>query len=138
MFTFCYQDFPISHDEKVQFTILICVFFSFLFIYFQIIAWADFLLLLEGEAVHLPAPKTSYAKDFVIESDTPIFCTTSQPIQLIRGGVVLERETAMMAVRWKHYQFYHQIPFAQQRRLRPCSRCFAAFVLQRDDNPPAH
>ncbi|XP_072021057.1 uncharacterized protein [Amphiura filiformis] len=101
----------------------------------QIIAWSDFLLLLEGECVHLPAPKTHYSRDIEIDSDVPIFCTSSQPIQLVRGGAVQERETAMMTVRWKHFVFNSQIPSTQQRRLKPCGRCFAALVLPRDDNP---
>ena len=93
------------------------------------------MLLLEGESVHLPAPKTSHARDLQIDTDVPIFCTSSQPIQLVRGGALLERETAMMTVRWRHFEFYHQIPLVQQRRLQPCGRCFAAFVLERDGIP---
>lgn len=39
----------------------------------QIIQWHDFLLLLEGQMVHVPAPKTHYAKDIALEKDTPFF-----------------------------------------------------------------
>ena len=35
--------------------------------------------MLEGQMVHLPAPKTHYAKDIVYDKDTPIFCTGKQP-----------------------------------------------------------
>ena len=42
----------------------------------QIIAWHDHLLMLEGQLVHLPAPKSQYAKDIVFDKDTPIFSTS--------------------------------------------------------------
>lgn len=38
----------------------------------QVIQWHDFLLMLEGQVMHLPAPKTYYAKDIVFEKDTPV------------------------------------------------------------------
>ena len=41
----------------------------------SIIQWHDFLLLLEGQLVHLPAQKTHYAKDIVFNRYTPIFAT---------------------------------------------------------------
>ena len=50
----------------------------------QIIPWHDFLLMLEGQMVHLPAPKTQYAKDIVFDKDTPIFCTSKQLIIFIK------------------------------------------------------
>ena len=45
-----------------------------------VIQWHDFLLMLEGQLVHLPAPKSHYAKDIVFEKDTPIFATGKNPI----------------------------------------------------------
>ena len=39
----------------------------------QIIAWHDLLLMLEGQLVHLPAPKCHFANDIVFDIDTPIF-----------------------------------------------------------------
>ena len=38
----------------------------------QIIPQHDFLLMLEGQMVHLPAPKTHYAKYIVVDRDTNI------------------------------------------------------------------
>ncbi|KAK2549578.1 hypothetical protein P5673_029967 [Acropora cervicornis] len=75
----------------------------------QVIQWHDFLLMLEGQVVHLPAPKTHYAKDIVFEKDTPIFCTGKQPFIYIKNGVIDQRETEMMPVRWKIFQFNVQI-----------------------------
>lgn len=93
------------------------------------IAWPDFLLLLEGEPTHVPAPKTHYSKDILIDSDVPIFCTSAKEILMIKNGVVMERENEMMEVRWKHFKLFSQIPPAEQRTLQPCGHCFAAFVL---------
>ena len=49
----------------------------------EVIAWKDFLLLLEGQPIHFPAPKTTYAKDIYLEQDTPIFATSKAPITYI-------------------------------------------------------
>ena len=50
----------------------------------QLISWIDFLLLLEGELVNLPAPKNHFARDICLKSDTPIFATSKEEI-LFRG-----------------------------------------------------
>jgi len=87
----------------------------------KFIARNDLVLLLEGEAAHLPAPKTHYTCDILMDKDTSIFCTSSQEIRMIRrGGVVNEKESEMMAVRWKHFTFHGQVPKDQQRHLLPC------------------
>ena len=96
----------------------------------QIIAWSELLLLLEGECVHLPAPKTHFRQDIQLDKDTPVFCTSSKPIQLIRGGITDERENEMMRVRWRHFTLHSQIPLDQQTQLRPCARCFSTFLLR--------
>ena len=95
----------------------------------QIIQWHDFLLMLEGQLVHLPAPKTHYARDIVFERDTPIFCTGKQPIIYIKNGVIDERESEMMAVRWKIFKFHVRIEERNQKEIPNCPKCFASFVL---------
>ena len=85
--------------------------------------------MLEGELVHLPAPKTHYTQDIQFAKDTPIFCTSKRPLIFIKNGVVDDRETEMMAVRWKVLHFNYQIPEDEQRRLTPCAKCFAELVL---------
>ena len=95
----------------------------------QVIQWHDFLLMLEGQMVHLPAPKTHYAKDIVFDKDTSIFCTSKQPIVYIRNGVLDQRETDMMSVRWKIFTFSVRIQEKDQRELPKCAKCFATFVL---------
>ena len=62
----------------------------------QVKQWHDFLLMLKGQVLHLPAPKTHYAKDIVFEKDMPIFCTGKQPFIYIKNGVSDQRETEMM------------------------------------------
>ena len=71
----------------------------------------------EGQVVHLPAPKTHYTKDIVFEKDTPIFCTGKQPFIYIKNGVIDQRETEMMSVRWKIFQFNVQIGQNDQKVL---------------------
>ena len=95
----------------------------------QVISWNDMLLLLEGQLVHLPAPKTHFAKDIAFEKDTPIFCTGKYPIVFIKNGVIDERETEMMTVRWRVFNFNYQIPAERQRDIPACPKCFASLIL---------
>ena len=85
--------------------------------------------MLEGELVHLPAPKTHFSKHIQLVRDTPTFCTTKRPLLYVTNGVIDDRETDMMAVRWKMFEIKYQIPEESQRRIEPCPSCFAKFVL---------
>ena len=76
----------------------------------KLISWNDFLLLLEGQLVHLPAPKSHFSKDILLTKDTPIFSTSSETVSLVRNGILLQKETEMMSVRWKVFRFFYQIP----------------------------
>ena len=96
----------------------------------QIIPWHDLLLLLEGQTVHLPTPKSHFSKDIVFENDSPIFCTSKDEITFVRGGVPDQRETEMMRVRWKIFHFHYQIPFTQQKSVPACPRCFSELILK--------
>jgi hypothetical protein len=98
----------------------------------QIIAWHDLLLLLEGQQVNLPAPKSHFAKDVTFKSDTPIFCTTKRPLNYVKNGCIDDRETEMMSARWKVLNLTHQMSEDEQREVLPCSRCFAQLILQND------
>ena len=64
-----------------------------------VIQWHDFLLLLEGQLVPLPVPKTHYTKGIVFQKDTPIFATGKNPIIYVRNGAVDEKDSEMMMVR---------------------------------------
>ena len=95
----------------------------------QIIPWHDFLMLLEGQKVHLPAPKTHYKQDIVFEGDTPIFCTSKDELSFVRAGVLDTVETRMMQVRWRVFTLYHQIPEEQQHNVPLCARCFSELIF---------
>ena len=68
------------------------------------------LLLLEGKTVEPPAPKNIYSEDIVISTDVAIFVTRKTSIKH-RGSsnAIEDRETEIMAARWKNYEFRHQI-----------------------------
>ena len=95
----------------------------------QIIQWHDLLLMLEGQRVQLPAPKSYFSKDLEFTRDTPVFCTTKHDLIYVKGGAIDERETEMMAVRWHSFQFQRQIREAEQLSIPFCARCFAEFIL---------
>ena len=87
----------------------------------KIIPWHDLLLLLEGEPVHFPAPKTHFAEDILFESDTPVFATSKNSLAYIKGGTVDERETEMMSVRWNVFSLTQQMQMYSHSR----SKCKA-------------
>ncbi len=95
----------------------------------QIIPWHDLLLLLEGQEVHLPAPKTHYKQDISFKGDTPIFCTAKEELSFVRGGNVDQRETEMMRVRWLVFSLFSKIPEEQQVNVAPCPRCFSELIF---------
>ncbi|XP_068696550.1 uncharacterized protein [Montipora foliosa] len=80
----------------------------------KIIPWHDLLLLLEGQTVHLPAPKSHYSKDIEFKHDAPIFCTGKEEIVFVRGGTIDSMETDMMSCRWCIYRFHVQIAPSEQ------------------------
>ena len=46
----------------------------------SIIAWSDMLQLLEGDVMHLPAPKNFCKRDIELSEDTPVFATADAPM----------------------------------------------------------
>ena len=70
-----------------------------------IIAWADFLQALEGDTVHLPAPKTFCKQDIELNKDTPFFATSDAPLVLVKGTSIDRPNTQMMDVRWRMFHF---------------------------------
>ena len=95
----------------------------------KIIAWADFLQALEGDTVHLPAPKNVCCRDVELNKDTPFFATSDAPLVLVKAGAVDNTNTQMMLVRWRFFHFRRQIPYSEQQALVPCGHCFAKFIL---------
>ena len=47
------------------------------------ITWEELLILLEGQAVHLPSPKNHYSNDICIDKDTPIVATRKSEITYV-------------------------------------------------------
>ena len=100
----------------------------------SIIAWADMLQLLEGDIVHLPAPKNFSKRDIELTRDTPVFATADAPIVFIKGGSICHANTEMMNVRWRFFQFWRQIPPAEQLHLSPCGHYFAQLILEHSNS----
>ena len=97
----------------------------------ELILWKEFLLLLEGQLVHLSAPKNHFAKDISLESDVPVFATGKDKIKLIdRYNSVDDRETAMMDSRWHYVEMTHiKFQKEKQKDIEPCCACFSKLVL---------
>jgi len=89
----------------------------------SIIAWSDFLQMLEGDTMHLTVPKSFMQKDILFDKDTPFFATADGPLVLIKGGSIDQINTDMMKVRWNHFNFWRKIPQEQQRQMKFCGRC---------------
>ena len=98
-----------------------------------VIAWADLLQALEGDTVHLPAPKTFCKRDIELNKDTSFFATSDAPLLLIKGGSVYHANTEMMQVMWQFFHFWKPIPRSDQISLNPCASCFAKFVLENSE-----
>ena len=94
-----------------------------------IIAWADFLQALEGDIMHLPAPKTFCKQDIELSKSTPFFATADAPLVLVKGAIIDCANTQMMEVRWRLFHFWRQIPQSEQENSVPCASCFARFIL---------
>lgn len=96
----------------------------------EMIEWSDFLLLLEGQTVHLPRPKNQYATDLAIDRkhSIPFFATSKSAIQYAgKFNAPDEKESDMMASRWQMFSFTFQIQ--NPRDLGECPRCFAELIL---------
>ena len=97
------------------------------------ISWKDLLLLLEGEIVKLPAPKNKFLSDVIIKNDTPIFATSKSQVTYVgKFNSSDERETEMMSIRWKYFEFSYQIPEKEQKVVDPCPSCFANLSFMGD------
>ena len=99
-----------------------------------IIAWADLLQALEGDTIHLPAPKNFCLRDIELTRDTPFFATSDAPIVFIRAGAIDQTNTNMMDIRWSFFRFWKPISQSEQREIAPCGHCFARFILENSSN----
>lgn len=97
-----------------------------------LIAWNEFLQLLEGDVMHLSAPKNFVQQDIVFDKDTPFFATADTEPVLVKGGHVDAVNTEMMRVRWRFFNLWHQIRQEDQKEMKPCPHCFSHFILCKD------
>ena len=95
----------------------------------KLIAWNNFLQLLEGGKVHISAPKNHSPEDVLLEKDMPMFATSITKIRKYQNGIVNEQESKMIHVRWKIFKFSNQFLESQVRDIKPCGRCFSELVL---------
>ena len=47
----------------------------------------------------------------------------------IKNGLIDERETEMMSVRWKVLYFNAQIKQSEQEKIPVCEKCFSKFIV---------
>ena len=98
----------------------------------KIIAWPKFLQALEGDTVHLLAPKNLYSKDIELSRDTPFFCDLRCPVGPSERGcdgshsLSLGNDELSMVF---FFHFWKQIPHAEQEDIPPCRFYFAKFIL---------
>jgi len=101
----------------------------------ELISWKEFLLLLEGQLVHLPTPKNHYSKDIALSKDIPVFATGKAQIKYVgKFNAEDERETAMMDSRWQYFELRHQIPVEEQKDIQPCISCFSKLAVLGEDH----
>jgi len=95
----------------------------------KLMPWNNLLQLLEGAEVRLAAPKNHSPEDIKFTKDTPIFATSISAIRKYVAGTVHEGETEMMACRWKHFKFTHQLTESEIKEIKPCPRCFTSLIF---------
>ena len=74
--------------------------------------------------------KNLCSKDVELSKDTPFFGTSDAPLVLVKGGAIDHVNTEMMSCRWVFFNFWKQIPHAEQEDIPPCRFCFAKFILR--------
>ena len=85
-----------------------------------LIAWSEFLQVLEGDTVHFPSPKNKMSNDVVLQGDT-----CDAPLDLINNRSIDHANTEMMNVSWRMFPLHRHIPRDEQRNIAACARCFA-------------
>ena len=63
-----------------------------------LISWETFLMLLEGDITHLPAPTNFCERDIEVKNYVPIVATADMPIVFVKGGAIDQVNTHMMEV----------------------------------------
>ena len=74
--------------------------------------------------------KNQFATEVCLKTEISIFVTSKSKIEFagkhnMRGN----RETEMMDVLWKVFEFQNRIPQHEQKNIIPCPRCFAELIF---------
>ena len=94
------------------------------------ICWKDLLLLLQGEPVKLPSPEDQFATDVCIKTDVLMFAISKAKIEFIEKHNMRDnRETEMMDVWWKEFEFHQRTPRHEQKSIIPCLISFAKLIF---------
>ncbi len=96
----------------------------------KLIPWNELLLMLEGETVSIPAPKTYFRQDLRFAADSPFFATSKYPLSHVYNGCIDHRENEMMNAQWVYFEFSAQIRSEDQVDILPCTHCFASLILE--------
>ena len=100
----------------------------------EMIPWQEFSKLLEGQNVHLAAPKIQYANDILITDDVPIIFATSRAAIMFGGKVAnAKEEYVMMEARWRKFQLSVQTPLFEKKTDKSCVRYFCELVFMEVD-----
>ena len=76
-----------------------------------------------------PFQKNIAIKKYCVKHELPVFATEKK-ISYIGGYQTTNgRETKMMSVRWKYFEFKKQIPDAEQKDIQPFGKCFTKLSL---------
>ena len=59
------------------------------------IQWHDYLLMLDGQLVHVPAPKSHNAKEIVFKIDTPVCISPKQTNNVAKKFTVMTRRVGL-------------------------------------------
>ena len=104
------------------------------------IEWSSLLRLLEGEECNLPAPMNTFSKHIKIDTDVPIFATSSNPIRWYSHNLEEirtekhQREDDQMEQRWRQFDFSHKFtPDHRIDDIPECASCWAHLALLGDD-----
>ena len=84
-----------------------------------LISWETFLVLLEGDITHLPAPKNFCQRDIEVKNDVPIVANADMPVVFVKGGAIDQVNTRMMEVKWRSFHFWKVISESQRREIVP-------------------
>ena len=99
----------------------------------ELIKWTDFLILLEGQTVHLARPKNAFTTDLKIDKTNkiPFLATAKLPMVLKDSKEqIMKMDTDMMDSRWRFIEFTHSMPEEEIRRIPECPHCFSVLITR--------